>query len=148
MAAPGHERDSTHWLYRLSPAEWISAALGEFGRVKDAFGSRDVAAAIAGLKRAAGMALNAALIVRPRPEWGRSYVEHLRALADDAQAPAEVRDAARRLLALKPPGGAVVSLRTRSDDQASLEAARVVMAHAYALVHGSGGQRAPGGEEA
>jgi len=144
MAAPGHEKDSTHWLYRLSPEEWISAALGELGRVKDAFSARHAAAAIAGLKRAAGMALNAALIVRPRPEWGRSYVSHLRALADDAQAPAEVREAAWRLLDVKPPGGSVVSLRTRSDDEVLLEAARVVMAHAYALVHGSGGRSAGG----
>ena len=65
------------------------------------------------LKRAAGMALNGALIVRPDERWGRSYVEHLRALNESEEAPAEVREAARRLSDARAPAGPVVTLRTR-----------------------------------
>jgi HEPN domain-containing protein len=136
------ERDPGHWLFRLSPEEWIRAALVELRKANAAFAAHDATAALAGVKRAAGMALNGALIVRPVESWGRTYTEHLKALSDDAAVPAEVREAARRLDAERPPGGSLVTLRTKSDQARLVDAAQTVMAHAYAIVHGSTGRGA------
>ena len=74
-------RDKTHWLRRLSPNEWIAAALGEVSRAEKAWAGGNARAGVAGLKRAAGMALNGALLVEPDDAWGRTYVEHVEALA-------------------------------------------------------------------
>src|SRR5690606_9981731 len=128
-------RDPAHWLYKLSPEEWIQAALVELRRAEAALGGAQLPAAYAGLKRAAGMALNGALIVQPR-EWGRSYVEHLTALAEDATAPSAVREAASRVAGLKASPGEVVSLRTPKTEERWVDAAKTVMAHAYAVVYG------------
>lgn len=127
------ERD---WLHRFTAREWLAAALNELERAERAQGQRDRAATAAGLKRAAGMALNGALRVAPRPSWGRTYVEHLRALAegDGDEVPGDVIDAARCLVALAPPSGSVVSLSTRTRDVELLEAGRTVMAYAWAIV--------------
>jgi HEPN domain-containing protein len=130
------ERQPGHWLFKFSPTEWLASALEELARATAAFEQRNVTAANALLKRAAGMALNAALIVKENPSWGRSYVEHLRALREDAASPPSVREAAARLLELKPSTGPLVSLRTRTDERALLDAARTIIAHAYAIVHG------------
>jgi hypothetical protein len=129
------QRDAEHWLFRLAPDEWISAALTELARAENAFAKRNAAAGYACLKRAAGMALNGALIVRPAESWGRSYVDHLAAVANDTDAPTSVRQSATRLLALKPATGPVVSLRTPTEDRSLIESARTVMAHAYAIVY-------------
>ncbi len=131
------QRDPAHWLHRLSPDEWIGAALGELRQAETALGLRESRGLVAGVKRATGMALNAALAVRPRGEWGRTYVEHLRGLAADARAPAEVRAAARLVGETPLPTSGLVALRSRPRDEALVEAARTVMAHAYAVVHGS-----------
>jgi HEPN domain-containing protein len=138
MAEP--EPHSEHWLYRLSPERWVGAAIAELGRARVAVEQRNRAAAVVAVKRAAGMALNGALCVRPRPEWGRTYVEHLAGLMQDESAPAEVRRAAQRLYDEKPPEGPIVVLHTRRADAELLDAAEVVMAHAYALVFGSAGR--------
>ncbi len=98
-------RDAGHWLYRYSGDEWIGAAIAELRRAEAAVASRNASALVAAAKRAAGMALNGALVVRPDARWGRSYVEHLVALADDASTPGEARDAARRLRSLRAAGG-------------------------------------------
>ena len=137
-----YERDPQHWLKRLSPDEWIRAALAELGRAQAAFASHNSSAALASVKRAAGMALNGALIVCPNESWGRTYAEHLKALSDDALVPAAAREAARRLDAARPPSGELVVLRTKSDHDQLLDAAQTVMAHAYAIVHGSTGRGA------
>jgi HEPN domain-containing protein len=137
-----YERDPEHWLKRLLPDEWIRAALRELGRAQAAFAAHNSSAALASVKRAAGMALNGALIVRPIEAWGRTYAEHLKALSDDALAPAPVREAARRLDSARPPTGQLVVLRTKSDQEQLLDAAQTVMAHAYAIVHGSTGRGA------
>ena len=128
------------WLTRNSPEQWIRQSLAELERARGAFQAREATAAIAHVKRAAGMALNGALIVRPNERWGRKYMEHLRALGGSEDAPAEVREAARRICEARPPAGPVVTLRTRSEEERLLEAARTVMAHAYAIVHGSAGK--------
>lgn len=136
----GFERDRNHWLLRLSPDEWIQASIGELERARAALASRNTPAAIAGLKRAAGMALNGALVVVPNEKWGRTYVEHLEALAEDEDVPREVRDAASTLVNLSQPGSGMVSLRTKSEDARLAESAETVMAHAYAVVHGTVGR--------
>lgn len=132
-----YERDAGHWLLKFSPDEWLEHGLRELERAEAAFQQRNAPAAHAGLKRAAGMALNAALIVLPNASWGRTYVEHVRAVSQDGEAPCAVREAAAKLLQL-PAGtaGAVVTLRTRSQEQALIEAARTVMSYAYAITHG------------
>ncbi len=146
MVTPeGFERDREHWLLRLSPDEWIQAAIGELERARTSLEGRNAPAAIAGLKRAAGMAINGALIILPNESWGRTYVEHLAALALDEAAPEAVRRAARRLSELQAPGGSMVSLRTKREDRELLDAAETVMAHAYAIVHGSVGRRSGDG---
>ena len=95
-----------------------------------------------GCKRAAGMALNGALIVEPKPIWGRTYVEHIAALAIDAAVPDRVRGACRELLETNMPGQTqLVTLRVTSTDHRVIEAARDVIAHAYAVV-----KRHEGGE--
>jgi HEPN domain-containing protein len=129
-------RDPSHWLLRLSPDEWIRAGLSELEKARAQFKTKNPGGAIVGLKRAAGMALNGALVRRPNDAWGRKYSEHLAALAADRSAPEEVRRAAQLVHEARAPSGPVVSLRTPSHDERLVEAARIVMAHAYALVHG------------
>jgi HEPN domain-containing protein len=127
------KRDPTHWLMRLSPDEWIRAALGELGRAEEAWRRGDARAGVAGIKRAAGMALNGALLVEPHDAWGRTYVDHLKALAADARAPEAVRAASRQVLEAEGPSGLVV-LRTPHAHEAVLEATRDVIAHAWTVV--------------
>ncbi|MBX3191443.1 MAG: hypothetical protein KF819_30895 [Labilithrix sp.] len=135
----GFVRDAGHWLFKLSPAEWIRAGLADLERAERAYAARNARAGLAGARRAAGMALNGALIVEPNDAWGRSYVDHLAALARDPRAPERVREACRELTAPTLPGpGSLVALRLSKDsskaDERVLEAARDVIAHAYAIV--------------
>ncbi len=127
-------RDPGDWLRKLSPDEWIRAGLGELKRAEQAYASGNTRGGAAGVKRAAGMALNAALIVEPDDGWGRAYVEHLAALAKDAGVPEAVRSACRTVLDAKAPAGEVVVLRTPRANEGVLEAARDVIAHAWAVV--------------
>jgi HEPN domain-containing protein len=127
-------RDPTDWLRRLSPDEWIRAAMGELRRAEASYGQGNARAATAGLKRAAGMALNAALLVEPKEAWGRTYVEHVGALAADESVPEAVRVACRTLLRAEGPSPGVVNLRTPRTEERALEAARDVIAHAWAVV--------------
>ncbi len=101
MTTDDLQRD--HWLWRLTANAWLQAAATEL-----AAGSLHVQqrrTAITHARRAAGMALNAVLTRLPEAEqpttrWGRSYLDHLRALADGhfAPLPAEVTDLAAQLL--------------------------------------------------
>lgn len=131
-----HPVDPSHWLYRFTPREWIQASLGELAQARGAYAQRNPRAGLAGCRRAAGVALNGALAAMEVPEgrWGRTYMEHLEALAADEAAPEAVREAARALCTTPLPGGPVVALRTAQSDARSLEAAQTVMAHALALV--------------
>jgi len=128
------------WLTRQSPEAWIQQGLAELRRAEARLSAHDRTAAVLGMRRAAGMALNGALSVRWRA-WGRTYVEHLRAIADDGNVPDAVREAARLLNDVpldKQPS--VVRLTPPSEGARWLEATKTVMAHAYAVVHGSTGQ--------
>jgi HEPN domain-containing protein len=128
-------RDESHWLFKLSPDEWIRSAMGELRRAEQAYAQKNVRAGLAGAKRAAGMALNGALIVEPNEAWGRSYVEHVSAVARDGGVPERVREAAKILHETQPPqAGGLVALRTATGEERILEAARDVLAHAYAVV--------------
>src|SRR5690242_20357026 len=112
-------RDEAHWLHKLSPDEWIRAAMGELRRAEDAYKRRNARAGLAGARRAAGMALNGALILEPNDAWGRSYMDHLLALKNDTseRVPARVREACAILLETPLPGGELVALRTASADE-------------------------------
>jgi HEPN domain-containing protein len=126
-------RDPTHWLRKHSPDEWIRASLGELSRAERAWTSGNLRAGTLGVKRAAGMALNAALIVEPDPGYGRTYVEHLEALAVDSRVPEAVRAASRRVLDARGPATEVIRLRTPREHTEAFEAARDVIAHAWAV---------------
>lgn len=129
------EKDESHWLFKLSPEEWIRSAMGELRRAEQAYAQKNVRAGLAGAKRGAGMALNGALIVEPKDAWGRSYVDHVMAVAQDEAVPARVREAAKILHeAQAPRPGGLVALRTSTGEERILEAARDVIAHAYAVV--------------
>lgn len=126
------------WLGKHTPREWIRAALAELRLAEESYTQQNVRAGLAGARRAAGMALNGALCVEPRPAWGRSYVDHLLALSKDAAVPERVRAAAKILIEtpLQQPGGLVMLRVGRADSRAEkiLEAARDVAAHALAVV--------------
>lgn len=128
------ERDPADWLRKYSPTEWIRVALAELGRAEEAYKANNAVGGLAGCKRAAGMALNGALILEPNAAWGRSYVDHVMALAEEASAPAPVREACKVLLETHAPGHDVLTLRSRRSDERVIEAAKDVMAHAYAVV--------------
>lgn len=131
-------RDPAHWLYRFSPDEWIRAALVELARAEKALEHGDARAGIVGVKRAAGMALNATLIVEPERSLGRTYIEHLTAVSGDPGVPGAVREACQRVLSASPPssgsGSGIVILRTPRTHTLVVEAARDVIAHAWAVV--------------
>ena len=133
-------RDDAHWLFKLSPDEWIRAAMGELRRAEHAYERKNGRAGLAGARRAAGMALNALLILEPNEAWGRSYMDHLLALRRDegGATPARVREACAILVETPLPGGELVALRTSTANERVLEAARDVIAHAYAMVKRSG----------
>lgn len=133
-SSPRFVRDPEHWLRKYSPKEWIRAAMKELKLAEAAYAQRNARAAITGCKRAAGMALNAALIVEPNESWKRTYVEHLQALGRDVTVPPAVSAAARVVLEMPAPGGEIVILRSPSNDEKVLEAARDVIAHAFAVV--------------
>ena len=132
--------NSKSWLLHYSAQGWIERALRELAVAEQAFAERQPPAAAAAMKRAAGMALNGALRVVPRDDWGRSYVDHLKALAVDTSLPKSVSEAADDILQFTPQPGTLVFLRSPGKDNRLLEATRTVMAHAYAIVNGSTGR--------
>ena len=71
------------------------------------------------------MALNAILIRDERPAWGRSYMEHVVAVCDDATVPESVRAASRQLRDTAPEPPALVKLG--SADRAVQVAAGVLL---------------------
>src|ERR1019366_9517395 len=54
-------RDKTHWLRKLSPDEWIAAALGELARAEKAWSHGDARGGIVGLEGARRKGLHARL---------------------------------------------------------------------------------------
>jgi HEPN domain-containing protein len=89
--------DPAHWLHRLTAEEWLAAAETEIGHAEAALTRRAARPGVTHARRAAGMAWNAVLTVHPDERAGRSYMEHVVALAGDTILPDEVRAAAQRL---------------------------------------------------
>jgi HEPN domain-containing protein len=118
-------KDPDHWLYRLDPAEWLAAAATDLAQGRAALERRAIRPAVTHARRAAGMAANAVLWLEPHPAWGRSYMEHVTALVDDATVPAEVREAARQLRDTPPQAPALVKLG--SPDASALDAAQRIL---------------------
>ena len=128
MATP--EKDSTHWLYRLSVDEWLAAADNELTLCEAALARRAFRPGVTHARRAAGMAWNAAL-VRQQPldeRYGRSYMEHVAALATDEGAPDDVRQAARDLRDTPAAPPALITLG--KPNLQPLESARHLVAYA------------------
>ena len=150
-------RDPNHWLYRYSADEWLSAGMRELTAAKRSIAMHASRQGLASARRAAGMGWNAVLALHEVVDerFGRTYVEHLRALADgispldswDFPVPDEVRDAARRLLEDAAAGPRdVVQILTPKRDERLLDAAETVLAEAYARVaraKAMGGPRVP-----
>ncbi len=102
--------DPTHWLHRLAPDEWLAAADNELAAARQALEHRSLRAGVTHARRAAGMALNGLLCLEARPSWGRSYMEHVQALATDEEAPSAIRQAALCLKATPSQPPALVTL--------------------------------------
>ena len=92
-------QDPSHWLHRLTADEWLAAADTELLHCEQTLGRRAVRAGVTHARRAAGMAWNAVLARAPAPDerFGRSYMDHVAALAGDEGSPEEIRAAARAL---------------------------------------------------
>jgi hypothetical protein len=132
------EQQSDHWLWRLDAQGWLAAARVELEQGRAHAGSRRTA--ITHARRAAGMALNGTLVAmasrgwsRERCEqaWGRSYIDHLRAIATSEVPEPFDSEQARRCRALldvsvMPPPGLVKLARTR--DEAASEALELAAA--------------------
>ena len=120
-------RDPTHWLHRLTADEWLAAAATELTHCEETLARRAVRPGVTHARRAAGMALNAMLTLAEDPRFGRSYMEHLVALAGagDETAPADVRAAAQRLRETPPAPPALITLG-RPDLRVLAEARRIV----------------------
>jgi HEPN domain-containing protein len=127
-------RDPSHWLHRFDAEEWLRAAAHELSRAEDALVHKQQRPGVAGARRAAGMAWNAVLVGAEDERYGRSYMDHLKALAGDERVAAPVRDAAR-LLVEAPLATNVIPLG-RGDTRFA-DAARVIAEEARRLVSAS-----------
>ena len=129
-------RDPGHWLHRLDAAEWLAAAATELAHCEEKLSHRSVRAGVTHARRAAGMAWNAVLVATPDDRYGRSYMEHVVALAqapdDDPEITAAVRDAARLLR--ETPAAPPALITIGKPDLAALEAARAIVDFARARV--------------
>lgn len=136
-------RDPTHWLHRFTAEEWIRAGIHELHVARDSLVRHASRPALASARRAAGMGWNAVLALEPEPDekFGRSYTDHLIALAsgkaldtaDPTPIPDEVRAAARKLLE-EPVASDVVQILTPRRDGALLDAVETILAEAYSRV--------------
>jgi hypothetical protein len=120
--------DPTDWLNRLSPAEWLAAANTELEHAVAALTRRAARPGVTYARRAAGMAWNAVLVLAPEPRFGRSYMEHVVALASDDSAPADVRVAAQQLRDTPPLPPRLITLG--KPDLAAADAARTILTYA------------------
>jgi hypothetical protein len=124
--------DPTDWLRRLTPAEWLASAANEIEHAVAALTRRAARPGVTHARRAAGMAWNAVLFLAPEPRLGRSYMEHVLALATDDGAPDEVRAAAQLLRDTPPMPPALITLG--KPDLRPADAARTILAYARARV--------------
>jgi hypothetical protein len=131
--------DPGHWLHRLDPDGWLAAAATELAHAQDKLSQRAVRAGVTHARRAAGMAWNAVLVTAPDERYGRSYMDHVVALAQtaesDASIPAAVRAAARLLR--EAPAAPPALITIGRPDMSVLEAATAIVDFARARAGGS-----------
>lgn len=86
---------------------WLENAVAELAAARDAWAAGNAGRGRVGARRAAGMALKAWLATGEgdAAAYRTSFMHHLEALADDAERPIAVREAAWRLAARKVPAG-------------------------------------------
>jgi hypothetical protein len=89
--------DESHWLLRLTPLQWLAAAQNELKQCEAALAEGTANKGMVLARRAAGMALNAVLVLRPNDSWKRSYMEHVEAVARGDGVTPEVAAAANEL---------------------------------------------------
>ena len=78
-------RDPDHWLFRLTPEEWLAAANNELARAEEALEGRRYRAGVTQSLRAAGMAWNAVLAAADdETGYGRSYRDQFAGLFPNA----------------------------------------------------------------
>jgi hypothetical protein len=134
-------RDPGHWLHRFDAAEWLAAAETELAHAQEKLSHRSVRPGVTHARRAAGMAWNAVLVTAPSPDerYGRSYMDHVVALAqapqDDTAIPAEVRAAAQQLR--DTPAAPPQLVTIGKPDMSALEAATAIVAFARIRVGSS-----------
>jgi HEPN domain-containing protein len=126
-------KDPGHWLYRLTSEEWLRAAEKELGAAEQALAGKHQRAGVASARRAAGMAWNAVLVhTSDETGYGRSYMDHLQAIARAEDVPEVVRQAARQLLDA-PLGAELIKLGAHGDTRLAREA-EAILEHARARV--------------
>lgn len=133
--------DALTWLHRLDREGWLSAARNELHHAETFLRQRAFRPAITHARRAAGMACNAVLVEDAARgvthDWGRSYMEHLQALAaGGAVVPGAVQQAAALLLATPPRAPELVTLGP--PDRRALDAAVAILAWARERAGGAG----------
>ena len=133
---PGSDPD--HWLNRLDAGEWLAAAATELAHCGEKLSRRAVRPGITHARRAAGMAWNAVLVTTPDDRYGRSYMEHVIALAeapdDDPSIPAPVRAAARLLRDTPPVPPQLITIG--KPDMSAREAAKTIVDFARGRMRG------------
>jgi HEPN domain-containing protein len=120
--------DPGHWLHRLDAQEWLSAAATELAHAEEKLSHRSARAGLTHARRAAGMAWNAVLVTTPDDRYGRSYMDHVVALAqttDGDAIPADIRDAARVLRETPPAAPQLISIG--KPDMSALDAAKTIL---------------------
>ena len=121
-------KDPDHWLYRLTAEEWLAAARTELAHAAETLGRRAFRPGVTHARRAAGMAWNAVLVQKLDPGYGRSYMDHVAALARDDRVPDEPRQAAAFLRDTPPVPPELITLG--KPDMRPLQAAQTVLAYA------------------
>jgi hypothetical protein len=124
--------DPAHWLHRLTADEWLAAATTEIDHCAETLERRAFRPGVTHARRAAGMAWNAVLVLAEDPTFGRSYMEHVVALAKDTGSPDEVRAAAELLRDTPPLPPELITLG--KPDLRVLEAARRIASYAATRV--------------
>lgn len=124
-AAAVAPEDASHWLYRLTAEQWLTAAENELRAAEQALSAKQQRSGVTYARRAAGMALNARLRSFPDASYGRSYMEHLQALHKDPAVSPELREAAGCLLNVSLTQQ-LVTLGPRGDTRLADFAARII----------------------
>ncbi len=124
--------DPAHWLHRLTPDEWLAAATTELEHCAEKLARRAMRPAVTHARRAAGMAWNGVLVLAEDPRFGRSYMEHVVALASDAGLPDDVRAAAQALRDTPPAPPELITLG--KPDMTILQQAQRILTFATARV--------------